>query len=42
MHLATAIAAIAPFPGTSSDPPTQAELQAFAAYMETLRAALVR
>jgi hypothetical protein len=35
-------AAIAPFAGTFSDPPTQAEMMAFAAYVETLRAALVR
>ena len=35
-------AAIAAFPGTFSDPPTQGEMQAFAAYVETLRAALVR
>ncbi len=34
--------AIPPFTGTFSDPPTQAEMQAFAAHMETLRAALVR
>jgi hypothetical protein len=34
--------AIAPFTGTFSDPPTQAEMQAFAAYVETLRAALAR
>ena len=49
MHLATAIAgtaqnpaAIAPFPAPFSDPPMQTEMQAFAAYVETLRAALVR
>ena len=34
--------AIGPFAGDFSDPPTQAELQAFADYVETLRAALVR
>ena len=34
--------AIAPFSGTFSDPPTQAEMQDFAAWSETLRAALVR
>jgi hypothetical protein len=34
--------AIAPFSGTFSDPVTPAELQAFAAWSETLRAALVR
>ena len=33
---------IAPFTGTFSDPPTQAEMMAFAAWSETLRAALVR
>jgi hypothetical protein len=33
---------IAPFTGTFSDPATQAELQAFAAYVESFRAALVR
>ncbi len=33
---------IAPFGGSFSDPPTQAELMAFAAYVETLRSALVR
>ncbi len=33
---------IAPFSGTFSDPPTQAEMQDFAAWSETLRAALVR
>ena len=33
---------IAPFTGTFSDPPTQAEMQNFAAWSETLRAALVR
>ena len=35
-------AGIGAFPGTFSDPPTQAEMQAFAAYVETLRAALAR
>jgi hypothetical protein len=34
--------AVGPYGGGFSDPPTQAELQAFAAYVETLRAALVR
>ncbi len=34
--------AIATYGGTFSDPPAQAELTAFAAYVETLRAALVR
>ncbi len=33
---------LAPFEGTFSDPPTQSEMLAFAAYVETLRAALVR
>ncbi len=33
---------IGPFTGTFSDPPTQAELVAFAAYVETLRVALAR
>jgi zona occludens toxin (predicted ATPase) len=33
---------IAPFAGSFSDPPTQAEMEAFAAYVESLRAALVR
>ena len=33
---------IAPFAGSFSDPPTQAEMQAFAAHVETLRAAMVR
>jgi hypothetical protein len=33
---------IAPFSGSFSDPPTQAEMQAHAAYVESLRAALVR
>ncbi len=31
-----------PPPGTFSGPPTQAEMEAFAAYVETLHAALVR
>ncbi len=34
--------AIGPYAGAFSDPPTQAELEDFAAYVETLRAALVR
>jgi hypothetical protein len=33
---------VGPFSGSFSEPPTQAELQAFAAYVETLRAALIR
>ncbi len=33
---------IAPYTGSFSDPPAQAEMQDFAAYVETLRAALVR
>ena len=33
---------VEPFTGTFSDPPTQAEMQAYAAWGETLRAALVR
>ena len=33
---------VGPYGGSFSDPPTQAELQAFAAYVETLRVALVR
>jgi hypothetical protein len=33
---------VAPFTGGFSDPPTQAELEAFAACVETLRAALLR
>ena len=33
---------VSPFGGSFSDPPTQAEMQAFAAWSETLRAALVR
>ncbi len=33
---------IAAFGGSFSDPPTQAELEDFAAYVETLRVALVR
>lgn len=48
-QLATAIAGtatnpagIAPFTGGFSDPPTQAEMEAFAAWAESLRAALVR
>jgi len=32
----------APFGGGFSDPPTQAEMEAFASYVETLRGALVR
>lgn len=35
-------ASVGPFGGVFSDPPTQAELQAFAAYVETLRVPLVR
>ncbi len=34
--------AIGPFTGTFSDPPTQAEMQAHAAYLETFRQALTR
>ncbi len=34
--------ALPPFSGTFSDPPTQAEMEAFAAHVEALRAALVR
>ncbi len=34
--------AIEPFSGVFSDPPTQAEMEAFAAWTEALRAALVR
>jgi hypothetical protein len=34
--------AIGPFTGTFSDPPTQAEMMAFAAYVESLRAATTR
>ena len=34
--------ATGPFGGGFSDPPTQAEMQAFAAYVETLRASLLR
>jgi len=34
--------AIAPYAGGFSDPPTQAEMQDFAAYVETMRVALVR
>ena len=33
---------IGSFTGSFSDPPTQAEMQAFASYLEGLRAALVR
>jgi hypothetical protein len=33
---------IGPWTGTFSDPPTQGEMQDFAAYLETLRGALVR
>ncbi len=33
---------VGPFSGSFSDPPTQVEVQAFAAWSETLRAALVR
>ena len=33
---------IGPFGGGFSDPPTQAEMDAFAAYVESIRAALVR
>jgi hypothetical protein len=33
---------IGPFGGSFSDPPTQAEMQSFAAYVESLRQALVR
>jgi hypothetical protein len=33
---------IGPYTGTFSDPPTQGEMQNFAAYVETLRVALVR
>ncbi len=33
---------VEPSPGTFSDPPTQAEMQDFAAWSETLRAALLR
>ena len=51
--MATAIAAaidgtarnpsgIPPFAGSFSDPPTQAEMTAFAAYVESLRSALLR
>ncbi len=35
-------AGIGPYTGTFSDPPTQGEMQDFAAYVETLRVALVR
>ena len=34
--------AVVPYSGSFSDPPTQPEMQAFATYVETLRAALVR
>jgi hypothetical protein len=34
--------AVSPFPGTFSDPPTKEEMDGFAAWVETLRAALVR
>ncbi len=34
--------AVGPFGGSFSDPPTQAEMEAFAAWVETLRAALQR
>ena len=34
--------AIAPYAGSFSDPPTQAEMQDFASYVESLRAALLR
>jgi len=43
--IATAAAnpsAIGPFAGTFSDPPTQTEMEDFAAYVETLRVALIR
>ena len=33
---------IGPFTGGFSDPPTQAEMEAFAAWSESLRSALVR
>jgi hypothetical protein len=33
---------VGPFGGSFSNPPTQAEMQAFAAYVETLRVALTR
>ena len=39
---ATAPSAIAPYAGSFSDPPTQAEMHAFAGYVESLRAALER
>ena len=35
-------ASIAPYGGSFSDPPTQAEMQDFAGYVESLRAALER
>lgn len=34
--------AVGPYTGTFSDPPTQAELQDFAGYVETLRISLTR
>jgi len=34
--------ALGPFTGTFNDPPTQADLEAFASYVESLRLALVR
>ncbi len=33
---------IGPFTGAFNDPPTQADLEAFASYVESLRAALLR
>ena len=33
---------VGPFPGVFSDPPTQAEMQDFAGYVESLRVALLR
>jgi hypothetical protein len=30
------------YPGTFSDPPTQSEMQSFAAYVESFRLAMVR
>lgn len=35
-------AGIGPFAGSFSNPPTQAEMEVFAAWVETLRTALVR
>ncbi len=35
-------AGVGPFTGSFSNPPTQAQMQAFASYVETLRVALVR